>query len=146
MVKKKETIEQSAVETPSPLAGDGEGEGALNPQSSILNPGVCHVANLDVDGVYWGVIEKHCEDLTDADFAVPANCDLAPGKYRLNRDPARIGGPGFDPLERSKQKQAPTAPTFERALYDLIVNPDDHKYAIEWAKWYETTMEAPTKR
>lgn len=119
---------------------------ADEPVTSHQSPVTVFVADLDADGVYWGVIEKPRADIAEADFEVPKDCDLAPGKYRYNAAPDRIGGPGFDPLERSKQKAAPTAPTFERALYDLIVNPDDHKYAIEWAKWYETTMEAPTKR
>lgn len=143
MTRKKST------ETPSPdgafIPADGKAdfeitvgeEGVEVPQEPAL-PATVFVANLDADAIYWGVIEKHRDDLKETDVEVPKDCDLAPGKYRYNADPARIGGPGFDPLERSKQKAAPTAPTFEDALYALIRG--NKAKAEAWADHYEKTV------
>lgn len=135
---KKDKQSPPVAEAPSPLMGEGGGEGELGPRPSVLGHATVFVANLDSDGVYWGVLEKHREDLAETDFEVPANCDLTPGKYKLNRDPNRIGGPGFDPLERSKQKSAPSAPTFEDALYALIRG--NKAKAEAWADHYEKTV------
>jgi hypothetical protein len=143
MAKKRDTSHetQAPPETPSPLTGEGWGEG--EPDTSHETPATVHVANVDHDGVYWGVIEKHRDDVTAEDFEVPKECDLKPGRYKLNRDPKRVGGPGFDPLERSKQKSAPTSPTFEEALYALIRG--NKAKAEAWAEHYEKTLDAKKK-
>ena len=83
-------------------------------------------ARLDAAGVYWGVQTLH---LTAADghVAVPADCDLMPGRYRWNAVDQRFDAlaealtePGqvsvdavVCELVRFAQGQGATAPLFE---------------------------------
>lgn len=111
-------------------------------------PDVVFVADLDANGVYWGVLEKHREDLIASDVEVPRDCDLAPGQYRWNASPCDADGTPqpsrFDPLPREKRRSVPGAPSMELAFAQLVEAMGDAApaYVREWATWYRKTLDA----
>lgn len=78
-------------------------------------PAVVHVARIDLMGVYQGVETIAADALTPAHVVVPADCDLAPGRYRWD-------GASFVPI--TQPKLGPTLAagvTAEIALAGVIV-------------------------
>ena len=104
-------------------------------ESRLIEPAPAGVtvAHVDDAGVYWGVIEKHAADVTETDVRVPADCDLAPGKYRLDDSRTR-----FVPLRSFERREAPEVPSVEAALYALIkAETAPPAAAAAWATWWE---------
>jgi hypothetical protein len=111
---------------------------ALAGQEGYEMPAGVTVADLDADGVFWGTVQKHGEDIVDQDLLVPAGIDLKPGAYRWNASALR-----FDPLEKARQKITKQAPTMERALYEMVrASANPSRGAAEWADWYEKSLDA----
>ena len=103
-------------------------------------PSVFYRAKLDADRVYWGW--EQVAALAEGDVEVPKDCDLKTGHYRHN-DMAEPE-PRFEPLNREQKRDAPDAPSMERALYGLIQSQGATApaYSLQWARWYETTIDA----
>ena len=97
------------------------------------------VAIIDADGVYRGIDTIAADALTDKQVPVPADCDLAPGKYRWSAEHQR-----FDPL--TELQQAPAGvPTLEAVVYRLVLHaqaqgatdPAFAAYATEFKKSFD---------
>lgn len=118
-------------------------EPAAEPEAKPA-PAKAYRAKLDADGIYWGVEEV--DALGDADFKVPADCDLKPGAYRLNADAKRM-----DPLLPQHVKLEPAAPDFQRAFYDLAAAMHARDGALPastlaWCLAYEASFDAGNGR
>lgn len=74
------------------------------------------VAKLDANGVYWGMQTITPDDLNEQHVQVPADCDLAPGKYRWHAQHQR-----FDALTELQQAPEGLA-TLEAVVYQLVQN------------------------
>lgn len=74
------------------------------------------IANLDVNGVYFGVITLDPANPPAVVVPVPADCDLAPGRYVWNAEHQR-----FDPLPDSKALTAPGKVSMEQVVNALAV-------------------------
>lgn len=54
---------------------------------------IVHVAHLDAERIYWGVIAKPADQLQATDVEVPHDCDLKEGHYQWDWNNRR-----FEPL------------------------------------------------
>ena len=72
------------------------------------------VAIIDADGVYRGIDTIAADALNDKHVQVPADCDLAPGKYRWSAEHQRI-----EPLTELQQAP-PGVPSLETAVFELV--------------------------
>lgn len=72
------------------------------------------VADLDANGVYWGVTEIARADLAPEHVEVPAECDLTPGAYRWSAAAER-----FEPLGRGQRMAQPGGVSLEDAVHEL---------------------------
>lgn len=79
-------------------------------------PPTVTVAIIDAEGVYRGIETIAADALTDRHAQVPADCDLAPGKYRWSAEHQR-----FDPLT-DLQQAPPGVPTLEAVVYQLVLH------------------------
>lgn len=126
---------------------------------------MARVAKLDHDQVYWGLGDPvPLEELKPGDrvFGDPAlkdalpegvvyverDCDLPPGRYQLSAPSADHPFWHFVPLDARRARLVPDAPNAERALYELALDlyKRDHHlppYLLDWALWWETTIDAP---
>lgn len=99
-------------------------------------------ANLDADGVFWGVTEIHPEDVIATDVVLDRIPDNPPGKYRWDKTLRAM-----QPLPPSQQKQANTAPDLERTFDALcewlsaggsVALP---ALVAEWRTWYRKSVD-----
>jgi hypothetical protein len=110
------------------------------------------VADLDADGVYWGVMEREPqagdvvfeaeairpdERLEGATY-LAGECDLPAGRYRWT-------GSVFAPLN-APNIAAPTVPSAERALYDYLADrvakgEQLPAYARQWHEWFSRSVD-----
>jgi hypothetical protein len=100
-------------------------------------------AVLDQDMIYWGAEEV--SELKESDVPIPRELDLKSGHYRWN--PVATPAPRFDPLPKVMRKVQQTAPDRDRAFYELVWQMHQDKvtipkYTLDWACWYETTLDA----
>lgn len=118
-----------------------------------------HVARLDADGVFWGVEERSAAEVKPGDVVflegalaqgvsietatyIDGLPDNPPGRFRW--DPATGS---FVPLPKHQIKDAPEAPSFERAFYELVKHVEGTGVALpvataEWAQWFKRTMDS----
>lgn len=85
------------------------------PEETPDLPSTVSVADLDVNGIYWGVHVINRASLTPEHVAVPECCDLTPGAYRWNAAQQR-----FDPLPRSQRITQPGSVSLEEAVHELV--------------------------
>ena len=106
----------------------------------VAKPAIVTVARLDADGVYLGVEALPAEELTEAHFPVPADCDLKPGAYKL-------AGAAFVPIEPVKQRALNAPVSSDRAFYDLCLHFQSQKILLPertlvWMTQYKQTIDA----
>ena len=95
------------------LTGDAFAALAADPAHQV--PAAVTVADIDADGVFWGLAQKHPEDVVAGDVLVPAGCDLAPGAYRLDRQ-----GSTFVSMGEGRRAVIRQPPSTDRALAELL--------------------------
>jgi hypothetical protein len=96
---------------------------------------------LDAAGVYWGATEVHPDDVKDGDAVLDHVPDNRHGAYRWNAAEKRL-----EPLPKSQQKEAPSAPDLESAFDALcrelfaggVVLPAP---VVEWREWYAKSVD-----
>ena len=70
------------------------------------------IAQLDAKRVYWGIKTIPADQLTTDDVEVPADCDLAPGRYKHSLERKR-----FEPMLEPAEK--PNVISVEQVLCEL---------------------------
>lgn len=123
-----------------------------------------HVADLDANGIYWGLKEKDLaavvagdvvfgaegialDDRIDGVTYLVGSCDLPHGVQKWTAAKSC-----FEPLKRQDIPGSRATPSMEKALYAqiLVMVRDDvmevPQAALDWALWYESTLEGlPTR-
>lgn len=90
-------------------------------------------AKLDHDLVYWG--PEDVDEFAEGDIEAPDEC-IRPGAYRWNTEHLR-----WDPLEPTQVKLDASAPSLERAFYDLLTVGPDAPSVRAWGEAYRKTLE-----
>ncbi len=109
------------------------------PEETKAPATVC-VADVDVDGVFWGVKEIPAEEVTGDHLVVPPDCDNKPGAYKL-MDGVLV------PIEPKKIQSTPALISSDRALYDLCLALQEQKVllpatTLTWLAQYRQTVDA----
>jgi hypothetical protein len=122
------------------------------------------IADLDANGIYWGMKEKDLAEVAAGDIVFGAegialedriegvmylvgSCDLPHGVQKWN--PAKKC---FEPLKRQDIPGSRATPSLEKALYAqvLVIVRDDvmevPQATLDWALWYESTLEGLPSR
>lgn len=115
------------------------------------------VANIDADGIYWGMKDAEIAVAGDVVFGaeqiaaeariegvvyLDGECDLPGGKYRWNAESGQ-----FLALARTAQRASPLIPSSDHALYAFLLEAARRDlsavppYSRTWALWYETTFD-----
>jgi hypothetical protein len=142
------------VDTPAPVTAQADAP------VPFVAPATVTVANVDVNGVFWGTLTKNFSDLKAGDFVfgdpqlptvLPAGVnyfpgpvpDNTPGMYSIVAAP-----PQLVPLPPTQQPAAPATPSAERALYELAKAMYAASSAavpqptLDWAVSFETSLDA----
>lgn len=72
------------------------------------------VADLDANNTYWGVKTILKSEQTAESVLVPADCDLAEGKYRWSAKNGR-----FEPLDSEQVRATPEQTSLEELIYEM---------------------------
>jgi hypothetical protein len=103
-------------------------------------PNTVFVADVDADGVFWGVKEIAADAVTDEHLVVPPDCDNRPGAYRLENKV-------LVPIEPKRQKTAPAEITSDRAFHALCQALQEQKVllpalTLSWMAQYQQSVDA----
>lgn len=100
------------------------------------------VADLDANGVYWGVKGIPDEELTNDHVEVPEDCDLTSGAYIWS-------GGTFVPMQKKRVFATPEQITSDHCMYEMIKYLRDEAaangkeipaYCSIWASAYEDKL------
>lgn len=106
-----------------------------------------HVAEIDANGVFLGMVEVEEDELTARHLPQISECDLKPREYGWIADAASPYGGCFEPLPQHRRPKPGGMPDLESTLYAVFAALEAQGITMPaevtaWRQWYETTWDA----